>query len=135
MQDVNRLSQAPRYKSSDDAIHVVFATIRHYIGRLACHIRAPKQLIDDSRRLNFLLDRYEVRTVANSQATPRPQATARTTLTGIVRRMVASSNYAFADYEEATIDMDRKHGILERVIRQYNDPNFSPEVHAEIQVL
>ncbi|RYO79667.1 hypothetical protein DL766_006100 [Monosporascus sp. MC13-8B] len=63
----------------------VFYNIRHYIGRLAHHVRAPKQVLEDFACLEQVLDPYDIRLIDQVSTIEPPEADGHTTLEGIVK--------------------------------------------------
>ncbi|RYP03830.1 hypothetical protein DL764_004880 [Monosporascus ibericus] len=63
----------------------VFYHIRHYIGRLAHHFRAPKQVLEDFACLEHILDAYDIRLIAQVANIEPPEADDHTTLDGIIK--------------------------------------------------
>lgn len=113
-----------------------FDNIRHSIGRLAHHIRAPRQVIEDFSKLEGLLDTYSVRHIPQVANITAPKADDHTTLQGIIGRMFPSNNNSLLrEYEENLPIMNQKLSLQEKFMEQYNNPNFKPIVHAEIRVL
>lgn len=112
-----------------------FSSAKHYIGRLAHHIRAPKQLLEDSRRLERLFDLYDVCPIPVAYSQARPPRDSHTTLDGILRRMLAAADDRLPKLREALSAMDEEFGILDQVLRYYEDGKLRPQVHAEIHVL
>ncbi|KAF2099801.1 hypothetical protein NA57DRAFT_55743 [Rhizodiscina lignyota] len=135
MKELEQRSRSPRYKSSDDASHVMFNYIRHYVGRLADHIRKPKHLIQHCQQLIFLFDNWTVKGVEAMQATPRPEHSPQTSLPNILKRMLPKDDPKLPEYEGALTVMDRGHHISDGLREYWSDPTFQPKVHAEIQIL
>ncbi|RYP52747.1 hypothetical protein DL768_002176 [Monosporascus sp. mg162] len=63
----------------------VFYYIRHYVGRLAHHVRAPKQVLEDFACLEHLLDTYDIRLIAQVANIEPPEPDGHTTLEGILK--------------------------------------------------
>ncbi|KAI1251871.1 hypothetical protein MGN70_006441 [Eutypa lata] len=112
-----------------------FDTTRHFIGRLAHHIRAPKQVLEDLSNLENLLCAYEVCHIPQGKNIAAPKADNQTTLNGILRRMFRPSDPLLKEYERDLSTMDQRLSLQENLMGQYNNPNFIPNVHAEIRVL
>lgn len=109
--------------------------VRHFIGRLAHHIRAPRQVIEDFSRLDRFLDAYSVRHIPRVANIPAPKADDHTTLEGIIGRMFPKGDSLLREYKESLPIINQKLGLQEKVLEQYNSSGFEPVVHAEIRVL
>lgn len=113
-----------------------FDMVRHSIGRLADHVRAPKQVIEDLTELDRFLDTYNVCEVPQVDNTVAPKADDHTTLDGIIKRMFPSSGDSLLrEYEEHLPIINQKLSLQEKFMQHYNDKDFEPKVHAEIRVL
>lgn len=113
----------------------LFRKVRHLIARLAAHIRAVKEFIEDVRHMEDLLDEYDVALVPKPTCVPRLQADGHTNLRGILRRMMRSEDMRFPVLFEYLSDLDEQTG-LERQVQERFDPGKTPPcVHAEIQML
>jgi hypothetical protein len=134
MYELNKRAGRPteRYRGS---IKESFAQVRHYIGRLTHHIRAPKELVEDARSLQRILDSYEVQTVPFAKSVLRPPAKRSRNLDNILGRILREDDPGFEHYQSALGSLDAKFKLLEQIQKQYEDKNFELEVHAEIQVL
>ncbi|KAI1115432.1 hypothetical protein F5Y14DRAFT_129187 [Nemania sp. NC0429] len=109
----------------------------HRLGRLAHHIRAPQQLIEDASRhtgLRNALDEFKVVSVRPRQpAAERPPAEPDIHIHSIVNRMLPRG--LDDRHREAADAMNRRFDIVARFRQEYDNGNFRPLVHAEIQVL
>ncbi|KAI0012585.1 hypothetical protein F4779DRAFT_567224 [Xylariaceae sp. FL0662B] len=114
---------------------VVFAAVRHRLGRLAHHVRAPKEIIDDSAVLFSLFDTYKVCLVEPMPSNTRPEADSLTELASILERMLPADDPKLKEYGESLTFLDQEYDIAKRVRGTYGDKNFQPRIHAEIQVL
>ncbi|KAI1634249.1 hypothetical protein F4809DRAFT_652023 [Biscogniauxia mediterranea] len=112
-----------------------FKEFRHYLGRLAHHVRAPKQVLEDAPELDRLFDEYHVYPVAPKPSNPRPLIDRKTTLSSMLVRMLPTGDPRLPGYQESLDALDKKLGILNRVHDRYTNKNFKPIVHAEILVL
>ena len=110
-----------------------FASVRHCFGRLAEHIRAPLQLIEDAGYLSQLLDSYEVCAIEPIAPVPRQFPDSQTTPRGILNRMLRKDDPEWPQIEEALHLIDFKAGTFEQFWNLYR--NCTPQVHAEVQVL
>ncbi|OTA88869.1 hypothetical protein M434DRAFT_34660 [Hypoxylon sp. CO27-5] len=112
-----------------------FSTVHHYLGRLAAHVRRPKEVIEDSIALSHLFDEYKICAVQPRPSCKRPEADSLTELNSILGRMLPSHEAKVGEYKEALASLDQKFNIAHRVRRTYADENFQPRIHAEIQIL
>lgn len=109
-----------------------FASVKHYLGRLAHHVRASKELVDDAGHLSQLFESYNVCAVEPLSSVPPPTSDNHTTLDGILNRML-KNNHERPEIENSLFLMDTKFGIFGQFMKQYKD--CEPQVHAEVQVL
>ncbi|KAI3327674.1 hypothetical protein HD806DRAFT_330880 [Xylariaceae sp. AK1471] len=113
-------------------------TVIHRLGRLAHHIRAPRQIIEDISncpRLRNVLDEFEVHPIKPQPIIVRPDADPDIHIHSIMNRMLPCGELFDKQYKEAADIMDQRFEIVIRFKEQYNDKNFKPLMHAEIQVL
>ncbi|KAI0382517.1 hypothetical protein F5Y04DRAFT_252850 [Hypomontagnella monticulosa] len=122
-------------ESGHDVHSVAFNELHHRLGRLAHHVRAAKEVVDDSTALPHLFDVYRVCPVESVPCNERPQVDSHTELHSILGRMLPANNSRLEEYKEHLTSLDRKLAITERVHQHYEDGNFKPCIHAEIQVL
>ncbi|EER38803.1 conserved hypothetical protein [Histoplasma capsulatum var. duboisii H88] len=106
MRHLKELCDEPPYKASKDAIHNKFGRLRHYIGRLAHHIRAANSLVSNASKLRHLLNGFSIRAIT----TP------------------ARAEW-LPPIDEAAV---RGKTLLDKVLVH---PTVRPRVHAEVQVL
>ncbi|KAI0851618.1 hypothetical protein F5Y00DRAFT_259621 [Daldinia vernicosa] len=112
-----------------------FAEVRHRLGRLAHHVRAPKEVIEDSLELGHLFNEYKICLVNPPPSNPRPQADSLTELHSILKRMLPANDPKLEEYIEALVSLDHKFQITNRIRGEYNKKHFQPRVHAEVQIL
>ena len=117
-----------------------FASVKHYLGRLAHHVWAPQELVKDAFDLSHLLESYEVCAVEPIPPVLPPVPDNHTTLDGILNRMLSNdSKRRETDkserqkIENTLLYMNTQSRIFERFMDQYN--LCTPQVHAEVQVL
>ncbi|OTB05097.1 hypothetical protein M426DRAFT_261136 [Hypoxylon sp. CI-4A] len=128
-------SHTSNMDTGPDASASDLSKVRHYLGRLAAHVRAAKEVIEHSLALDHLFDEYEVRIVQAIPSNIRPEADDHTTLDSILVRMLPKDDARLGEYSESLTSLDRKFQISKRMGEIYEDKNFKPCVHAEIQVL
>jgi hypothetical protein len=110
-----------------------FFLVRHYIGRLAHHIRAPKQLIEDTEALSHFLDNHAVFAIDAPSAVPPPIRDSHVNLRGILNRMFRKGDEERPQVEGGLLHLNKVAGVFQKFLHQYE--HSSPEVHAEVQVL
>lgn len=110
-----------------------FELVRHYLGRLAHHVRAPKALVEDACQLGNLLQGYEVSAITPSCPVHPPVCDSHTNLQGIVNRMFARDDAEKTIIEDGLIYINKTSGIFNTFISQYQSPDL--QVHAEVQLL
>lgn len=110
-----------------------FVSVRHYVGRLAHHIRAPRELVKDARHLGQLLETYNVCAIEPISCVPPPTPDSHTTLPGILNRMLKKNDPERPEIERILLNMNSQSGIFERFMTQYQ--RCKPMVHVEVQVL
>ncbi|RYP78332.1 hypothetical protein DL769_003210 [Monosporascus sp. CRB-8-3] len=113
----------------------VFYDIRHYVGRLAHHVRAPKQVLEDFACLDHVLDTYDIRLIGQVSNIEPPEADGHTTLEGIVKRMLPANDRSLPEYEDSLALMNQKFDLERKVLKEYGKETFKPNVHAEVRVL
>ncbi|KAK7972443.1 hypothetical protein PG988_006577 [Apiospora saccharicola] len=115
----------------------LYRDLRHSLGRLAYHISAVKQVVEDASCLDYLFAEGTSRVlcIAPVLSVPPPKPDALTTLKGILKRMLPSQDPRLKEYEETLLMMDQKMGLLRRILYEYSRPGFQPSVHGEVQVL
>lgn len=140
MKRLTARSHDEAYKRQTDNGHCPFALAKHYIGRLAQQVRAPKYLLDavaKDETLQKIVDCHKVQQIPQVVCIPAPKADSQTHLQGILRRMISEDvdSTVVQEYKADLEDLDRNHQLLARIMDEYANPNFQPKVHAEIQVL
>ncbi|KAJ6019768.1 hypothetical protein N7499_003139 [Penicillium canescens] len=110
-----------------------FILVHHYIGRLAHHIRATKELHRDTKDLSHLLDSYAVCKIPAPSAVPPPIRDSHTNLRGILNRMFKHDDHEREMLEDGLLHLNKVAGIFENFLRQYDGSLL--EVHAEIRLL
>lgn len=116
------------------AMRSSFFLVRHHIGRLSHHIRAPKELIQLSNHMENILENHTVMVVDHLPSIQPPPRDTHTNLEGIMNRMFKKDNEKEKKFvKEALIHLDRVSGIFKSFLDFYEQP--SVQVHAEIEVL
>ena len=111
--------------------------IRHYIGRLSCHLKSAKVLVAAATRFpTWFSDEISFEFCPSpARATEPPPTDEHTTLNDIANRMFSKNSEHLGPIKEALGFMDMKFRISERMMETYNNPNFLPRVHAELILL
>ncbi len=112
-----------------------FLLTRHYIGRLASHLKAAKILTTAGWRMPNLFENFTVKTRPSPPPSLPPPVDQQMTLNGIINRMIANDPQETLRYQEALESMGTKFDILERFLAKFQDENFRPRVHAELILL
>ncbi|KAI0016224.1 hypothetical protein F4780DRAFT_798544 [Xylariomycetidae sp. FL0641] len=123
--------------SRNEGADSAFAKAYHYLGRLADHVRAPRALLEDfadNEYLRNILEEFRVNAVEPVDRLRRASFE-RINLNGITKRMTPSHAPDLEGYQAALENMDRRFHLRSRIGQMYDDPNFRPQVYAEIQVL
>jgi hypothetical protein len=113
-----------------------FAQVRHFIGRLAFHVRHARTLVSAARRLPTLFVDPEIEVVhcqSISIQPPRPRN--QTTLSGIANRMIGNDKPLLLEIQARLQALNQAFDI-ERIVRdEYAKKSFKPRVHAELILL
>lgn len=114
-----------------------YMMVRHLFGRLAHHVRAPKQVIWDAMRHRNLFDEgvTTVRRVSPVKSVSKPEPDGLTTPSGILKRMVKPDHPKMKAYQEGMEFLDRKLKIGDKIVASYETKDFRPSVHCEVQIL
>lgn len=115
---------------------ISFQIVKHFIGRLAEHIRVPKQLVEDASRLGTLLGSYRVASVPAPQPAIVPPPDAQTTLNSITRRILQTpKDPRIEEFQAFLATLDEQTGLETRVRTMYDRGDMQSSVHAELQML
>ncbi|KAK8007926.1 dim2-associated protein 1- variant 1 [Apiospora arundinis] len=134
---MKEITQRGRERHGVYPLHAeLYQNLRHSLGRLAHHVRAVKQVVEDASRLEYLFAEgtSRVSCITPVSSVPPPKPDGMTNLQGILKRMLPSQDPRLKEYEDALLMMDQKMG-LRRILYEYSRPGFQPCVHAEVQVL
>ncbi|KAK1143894.1 hypothetical protein N8T08_006009 [Aspergillus melleus] len=110
-----------------------FASVNHYMGRLASHIEAPRRLLEDARTVGQILESYQVCPIKQTESVSKPLPDSLTTMPGIVKRMLNKDDPERIEIERKLLYRNTQSGVFECFMKLYE--NCSPSVHAEIRVL
>ncbi|KAF2968481.1 hypothetical protein GQX73_g5065 [Xylaria multiplex] len=137
MKRLSSLLQNPGDLSVEDRKSVAIKEVMHRLGRLAHHIRAPQQIIEDVSShsgLRNVLDEFKVYAIRPQRVIDRPRAEPDIHIDNIMIRMLPCGGFD-ARYKEAAAFMNQRFNIVTQFKAKYDDNNFNPLMHAEIQVL
>lgn len=113
-----------------------FVITRHYIGRLGSHLKAARTLLVAGQRMPDLFEDFSVSIWPSPKPPSLPPPTDQlTTLEGIIKRMAPQGSEEATRYQEALASMDAKFNIQDRLQAQFQDKDFRPRVHAELNLL
>lgn len=112
-----------------------FRKIRHLVGRLAHHIRAVKDLIEDATQLHALVDVLQIQGVPHCAANPRPSPDGLTTLSSMLKRMLKANEPQLPLLDNALAVMDMNFHVQGRVDEVYSLWGGPVKIHAEVRVL
>jgi hypothetical protein len=135
MHRIAYLSREPDDGSNRDEIATAFARVRHIIGRLATHVRKPLQLLEDSTRVQSLLDVYTITSVETPPAVALPAPDSHTNLAGILGRLFPETDPRFEQTSRAISRFAEPIGLEAKILSIWNKDTFVPQVHAEVQLL
>ncbi|KAK7746077.1 hypothetical protein SLS62_009537 [Diatrype stigma] len=110
-----------------------FDLVRHFIGRLAHHVRAPQQVVEDLSHLDRFLTAYDVRHIPRGDDIAPPNAGAPTHLYEILGRMFPRGSARLREYEENLPMINHRLSLQQQFDEQHS--SIKPVVHAEIRVL
>lgn len=133
MDRLKRYSERAKKSATATSRRSEFADARHFIGRLACRIRAHEDLIADVEGLEYLFSSFEIRQVPFLECAPMPQRDAHTNLQGILNRMLPQDSDDKQNIEILLHRQNNATGLFGRFANEYE--TCKPIVHAEIQVL
>ena len=110
-----------------------FARVRHYLGRLAQHIRAPKELFETATDMSPILDNFDVFSVKHIASVLPPAPDSHTNLDGILNRMLGKKHDERREIENGLFKFNAVKHVFEKFLSEYQ--NLRPRVHAEVQIL
>ena len=110
-----------------------FAEVRHFVGRLAYHPKAIRDLLLAAVRIPALFLEPQVETVpCPPSLVPAPSTRPKLNLEGITNRMIANDEILLHDLRERLQVLNKSHRIEHFVQKEYAAKNFKPRVHAEL---
>jgi len=112
------------------------AKVRHYIGRLATHVKTVRVLISAALKFPDLFLGPEIEVV---QCQPisilPPELRKKTTLGQIAHRMISNNEPLLLEIQRRLQELDQALDIERIVRKEYAEKNFKPRVHAELILL
>ncbi|KAJ3527677.1 hypothetical protein NM208_g10584 [Fusarium decemcellulare] len=112
-----------------------FRAVRHFVGRLAEHVRVPKQLVEDGSRLGTLLDSFRVGSIPAPPPAMVPPADGLTNLNSIAKRMLSAGEEGLSGIQHYLARLDEQTRLEDKIRTMYDRENSQPNVHAELQML
>ncbi|KAE9380971.1 hypothetical protein N431DRAFT_363089, partial [Stipitochalara longipes BDJ] len=130
------IGDEPAELGESESRRQAFLLTRHYIGRLGSHLKAARILTTAGWRMPKLFETFTIRTRPSPKPPILPPPTDQlTTLNGIIKRMISNDLEETLRYQEALAAMDAKFHILNRLRAKFQDRDFMPRVHAELNLL
>jgi hypothetical protein len=113
----------------------LFRSVKHLVGRLSEKIRIPGNLVQDSLRLEPLLNSYKIRRVEATIAAKVPVTDGLRNLDSIIRRMLPANDPRLGDMQAYMGQWNGSIRLEDAIRAMYDDEERNHNVHAEIQVL
>lgn len=138
--EMNTLRQLGQETGADMSLgHITHLsrTIRHFVGRLADHVRISKQLVEDARRMGHILDQFNVCVILPPANVTPPEADLHTNIEGILNRMPSSGSGGQSTATRLALCRLESQVDLESKVREHYQKlqTALPVVHSEVQVL
>jgi hypothetical protein len=111
-----------------------FQVVRHYIGRLAQHMKAAKLIIHAAIQIPQMFENIQVIRIQSSFASPPPLQQRNPTLTAIIGRMTSNAD-EIARYRQAIEELDHLYKLSPRLAELCQSKRRRPRVHAELLIL
>jgi hypothetical protein len=136
MDTLRRLSQEVLADEDGESQAKVSGSARHFVGRLAEHIRVSKHLVEDALRVREVLDIFRVSEIHAPLCVQPPEIDSHTTLDSILGRMISKEDDEFSQVQEDFSRFKNHVGLEDRIIEQILKLQSKPPiVHSEVQVL
>ncbi|KAI6754078.1 hypothetical protein HG530_013254 [Fusarium avenaceum] len=136
MDILRRLSQEVLADEDGESQAKVSGNARHFVGRLAEHIRVSKHLVEDALRVREVLDVFRVSEIPAPLCVQPPEIDSHTTLDSILGRMISNEDDEFAKVQEDLSRFKNHVGLEGQIIKQILKLQSKPPiVHSEVQVL
>ncbi|KIX09313.1 uncharacterized protein Z518_00392 [Rhinocladiella mackenziei CBS 650.93] len=130
------IKERARITDEDRNYQSSFAIAKHYIGRLAFHVKVVKVFMEAAIRIPELFVDPQVMLLKSPQSLIGPPPLRnKLTLDGLVNRMASTARDSLPELRSCLKALNHQFDI-ERIVRQeYDNKNFKPRVHAELIVL
>ncbi|TPX18316.1 uncharacterized protein E0L32_011765 [Thyridium curvatum] len=137
MDTLRRLGQEVQGDPGSESLTGKFHTIRHFVGRLAEHIRISKQLVEDALRMAHILDECKASAIEPAVCASPPKSDSHTNLQGILRRMSSSGGSELEEIQQTFSRLDEHTNHESKIMEHYDmlQTQQRPIVHSEVQVL
>ncbi|KAJ6126002.1 hypothetical protein N7471_010495 [Penicillium samsonianum] len=89
-----------------------FASVRHFLGRLAHHIRASEELVEAAIDVSHMVQTFDVRVVNYTTPVPAPEPDGHTNLHDILNRMLPKASNESLIIERGLSDFNAVKGIF-----------------------
>ncbi|KAK5270047.1 hypothetical protein LTR96_004547 [Exophiala xenobiotica] len=135
--DLNSVRERASLANAQNSRRNPFAQVKHFVGRLAFHVKMVDVLIVAAVRLPSLFQDPQIEPVEGPlEQIQAPALRQKTRLGGIVNRMVRSGNpEMLAELNARLAVLDRTFQVEDLVRRTYEEKNIVPRVHAELILL
>ncbi|KAF5655187.1 hypothetical protein FCIRC_13919 [Fusarium circinatum] len=131
-----RLSQEVLVDEGGESLAKVSYLARHYVGRLADHIRVSKHLVEDALRVREVLDVFQVSEIHAPLCVQPPEIDSHTNLDSILGRMIPKEDEEFSYLQKDLSRFKNYVGLEDRIKEQLLKLQSNPPiVHCEVQVL
>lgn len=110
-----------------------FGLVRHFLGRLAHHVRASKELVAAATHVSQILEGCRVFAVDHLASVPPPAPDRHTNLDGILNRMLRKGHDERVEIENGLWKFNAVNQLFEMFPGEYR--SLKPRVHAEVQIL
>ena len=113
-----------------------FAEVRHFMGRLAYHVKAVRILLSAACRIPTLFLEPQIEVVPSpTEVLPEPTVRRKLNLHGITMRMISNDAVLLNEVRTRLQILNDSHKIEYFVQKEYGDKKFKPRVHAELILL
>ncbi|KAI3576647.1 hypothetical protein IWW34DRAFT_808511 [Fusarium oxysporum f. sp. albedinis] len=136
MDTLRRLSQEVLSNEGGESLAKASRGARHFVGRLAEHIRVSKQLVEDALRAREVLDVFQVSEIPTPLCVQPPKIDPSVTLDRILGRMIPKEDEELSSIRQGLSSLNSHVGLEERVKERLLALQSNPPVvHCEVQVL
>ncbi|KNB16333.1 hypothetical protein FOXG_21625 [Fusarium oxysporum f. sp. lycopersici 4287] len=136
MDTLRRLSQEVLSNEDGESLAKASRGARHFVGRLAEHIRVSKQLVEDALRAREVLDVFQASEIPTPLCVQPPEIDPSVTLDRILGRMIPKDDEELSSIRQGLSSLNSHVGLEERVKERLLALQSNPPiVHCEVQVL